>query len=119
MSNFLTAFWGEIFLGYVRDRLSDINVRFSWITAALLFSFVHLHEGFLPALFAFSVGLTFSTLRCRVGIWSLVLAHWFIDITARFFARPNRDNSYLATAVLLLVEALLAVSPTRTIEPAD
>ena len=113
-SNFLTAFWEEfLFRGCIQDRLSGVHLRFSWIVTSLLFSCVHLNEGFWPALFAFSVELTFSPLRCRVGIWSLVLAHWFIDITARILAWPNWQYIHLATAVFLAAACVLVVWPMR------
>ena len=120
-SKFLTAFWEEfLFRGLIQDRLSVLGCRLSMLSSALLFSFVHGSNGLWPVLLAFSIGLTFSTLRDRVGLWALVFAHGTIDVTVVLFAKPNWQYIYLVTAVFMVVGfVLLARMKTdQSMEPA-
>jgi membrane protease YdiL (CAAX protease family) len=117
-STFLTAFWEEfLFRGLIQDRLSVLGCRWSLLSCALLFSIVHGEEGFWPMFFAFSVGLTFSALRDRVGIWALVLAHWVINITVPIFSRPTWNYIFLATSVYMVVGVVLLARMKNTEKP--
>jgi membrane protease YdiL (CAAX protease family) len=114
-STFLTAFWEEfLFRGLIQDRLSVLGCRMSWILTAVLFSLVHNEENLWSMLFAFSVGLTFSALRERVGLWALVLAHWAINATVRILERPTWTYIYLATAVFMVVGVVLLATTKKT-----
>ncbi len=90
------------------------------LSSALLFSFVHGNNGLWPVLLAFSIGLIFSTLRDRVGLWALVFAHGTIDVTVVVFAKPNWQYIYLVTPVFMVVGfVLLARTKTdQSMEPA-
>lgn len=101
MSVLLTGFWEEfLFRGLIQDRLSVLGHRWSLLSTALLFSFIHGYSGVVQMFVAFSIGLAFSIARDRVGLWPLVFIHCMIDFTNDLFLR--RWASFHVLALLLI-----------------
>ena len=79
-------------------------------TFSSLFSFIHWQGGFKQILITFSIGLTLVTLRSRLGLWPLVIAHFTIDFMHDLFERQTTIRfGYILTGVYLFVGILLLV----------
>lgn len=84
-TNFLVGFYEEFcFRGIIQTHLEALGESTSILIAALIFGLSHFNYGFIYVLGMFIIGLLFSTVRDQVGIWPLIIVHFFTEFNLRF-----------------------------------
>ena len=120
---FLTGFWEEFcFRQLILDQLSVLGPRLSIVIAAIFFSGIHWNRGVWSAVFAFSVGLVFSAVRDRIGMWPLVVIHFLIDFTSALFVVRWQYWNTVAKCVMIInfcLGVVLVIRFKDADQPAD